>query len=228
MASSTGYPVRGLAEETQGPVRSRRHTPQMIQPIACLLVLCTLAGGDEPRSAVSLDGKPLGRWVEEARDPDSAKRKAAMRHLMQAVDRQDNGKESAARQNAALEVLSRLGPDAKDAAPVLVEQLRGQTFHGVNPRVRYESPIANVLVRIGPEALPAVVQGLANPTPPDPTGKFRDTIAIANGSFGYCADQVIRDIGPAGIPVLQRLQKSKDEAVRGEAARALKLLGSSK
>jgi HEAT repeat protein len=99
--------------------------------------------------------------------------------------------------------LSRLGPEARDAVPALIEAMKGETL------VRENAALA--LGQIGPEAreaVPTLIEVLN-----DPEWTVRRHAAIALGEIGPDAMQAVRN--------LEKLRKDPDRLVRRAAEEAL-------
>ena len=102
--------------------------------------------------------KPLAQWTEQDVAADALGRigAAAVPALIEALRSSD-----AAVRLKAVEVLGRMGPDAKDAVPDLVRLLD-------DPEEPIRRAATRTLGRIGPpaqEAVPAIVRTLLQPTP---------------------------------------------------------------
>jgi HEAT repeat protein len=187
--------------------------------LPCLLSLCAPIACDRAASW-ELDGKSVDEWVRTARDPDPAVREPALATLSEAVDRQAYTEEAKAREAVALEVLARLGPDAKSAIPALVGNL---SVHCWNlGRRDWSLPAAHILIQIGPDAVPELVKGLAEIKPRRSSGD--DTVAIVNQNRRDCMTYVLKGIGPAAVTALQKLLDDPDESVRQAAKGKLHVL----
>ena len=104
---------------------------------------------------------------------------------------------------AAILALARIGPDARAAAPVLIETLRS----GHGPR---RTDAARALGRIGaPEAVPALIVALE-----DESDHVRFHAARALGKLGAMA--------ASALDALMRATKDPNDRVRREAGVAIK------
>ena len=103
----------------------------------------------------------------------------------------------------AVHALGELGPAAADAIPYLVEYCQR------NP---YDATVADALVKMGPEAVPAVIDSLRRP------GEHQDQMIQVLGRMGPAAKDA--------IPVLAAIFQKDRTTLRQHAAQALGQMGS--
>ena len=91
--------------------------------------------------------------------------------------------------------LGKFGPESKEAVPALIDLLKK------NARIRYSA--AKTLVKIGPEAVPALLA------------------VLEDDNVCNCAVKALGEIGPAAVPALIDVFKGTDADMRSCAAEAL-------
>jgi HEAT repeat protein len=139
--------------------RAQREPDRLVVPVTALQPIVpsappdSRANADEPAVTV----KPFAEWTEQEVAADTLARigPSAVPTLLETLRQQDP-----AMRLRAVEVLGRMGADAKAAVPALIPLLDDP-----DPRVRKAT--ARTLGRIGPEAadaIPALMRSLLTPT----------------------------------------------------------------
>ncbi len=188
------------------------------QAALLLAVFLPLAGAGvgrpQPPREPAVDGKSVSEWARQLKSPAAQERQAAA------------------------EALAKLGADARDATPALVEALP-ERDPAVAGRVR------EALARIGPAAAPALAEALAKP-------ELRGGAALVLGDLGADAKPAVpallralkgvqpgppalaarsplllalARVGPDAVPPLVEWLRDADPELRNSAATALALIG---
>ncbi|MBZ5626408.1 MAG: HEAT repeat domain-containing protein [Acidobacteriia bacterium] len=128
-------------------------------------------------------------------DPEVAKQSSRERRIRRLIDNLQHAEEPLDREYAANE-LGKLGPEAHDATPALIEALK-------DSNVSVWGSARSALARIGNSAIPALVAGL------------KDASIVGH------VRSVLKEIGTGVIPSLIEALKNNDGGVRDGAVRAL-------
>src|SRR5262249_52315708 len=114
---------------------------------------------------------------------------------------------------AAIDALGAIGPAAKAAAPVLIVELTRFVRCSSNP-----AHAAAALQKIGPDAVPALVEALRPAAGEEAYSLHRRRYLVAN---------ILGKMGPGAreaVPALRELLVEKDESLRTAVAQALKAI----
>jgi HEAT repeat protein len=178
------------------------------------------------RDEGSHDGRPASYWMAELKDEDAGRRKDAAaalgaigptaREAAPALAAALKDDDDLVRMNAAL-ALFKIGAADEETVAALAAALE-------DPHLAVRADATLALRRAGPAAAavaPALIKALQDPANRVPVAIFYTT------SVAQVAAQILGDIGPPArdaIPVLAEIyaDKRNDEALRKEAARALK------
>jgi HEAT repeat protein len=149
--------------------------------LTLLICITVLSIGCTKKEEVTYEGKPLSVWIKMLEQPDLAAKSSAIVAIIE------------------------LGPEAKEAAPAIIETIRQ-----VRNRDRRMLVACNdALLRMGKEAVPYLVDLLK-----DDTWEMRRGSAWMLGKLGPEA----RD----AVPALTEALEDPNEVVRQKAAEALK------
>lgn len=178
------------------------HGPRRFQAITLALlavptVLILLVAGSEIPSALEMQ-----KTEELRRAADGLGGESTVSELVDVL----NEDRSPYRRMLAVEALERMGPDAKDAVPALIEALD-------DPGVFGRFTVPNALAHIGPAAVPAVEQALRE----HGRSPVRSGCAKALGFMGPVASEA--------VPALQKALHDADPDVRMAASESLGRLG---